>query len=447
MTATLQFTGSADIGMRKLSIADTMMPVMRELTSVLLPRQPLLGTRGILHVKCTDAVGVTIESMFKLGVEQLDWLIEPDCADMDILAALRAEYPEKLKIHLVQPYQRNYGLLGLPKRNRYVFCVSEGGEILASMARNETPCPDLGIIHTTRGSYEPKKHPDLGIPIIMACNGILKWILDNYHGCGIDSITLLQQEAGLVLPGKTVVVVGAGPVGLGILHYARAAGARTRFCEIDPIKALKSVMMDTLESIALEDAVKQDGTVIVLATGSNTGTVGRPALTKEVLMQVPKGVNVWVMIMGSGQELDLPGLCSISPEIFSESTQRAVTPLDVLEFRTGGVTCFHIKNGGTVHLVGSGRRALNNEHGGHKASTMDAVLTYWLVLPYFHLRHPERVSVGSQDVPEEVERSLCSLVLKCMGVETAASTTEQVEHYGLGFFSELEEARRQYRRI
>lgn len=440
MTLSLDIEGSAEIGLKKLRLARSKMPIVRKLTRILASHQPLLEIEAILNVKGSSAVGIVIENLLRLGVEHVDWLIEDDCADKDVLKALIHQYPERLRVHFVDPYQADYRDLELSYEDRYRFVVDEGGKFLAAIARYGGPSVDFGIIHTTRGLYEPKKHPDLKIPIVMVCNGILKKIFDNYYGCAIDLLVLLHKY-GINFQGCPITVVGMGEVGQGILNLFKAAGGRVRFCEIDPMRILSTITLKQAENIIIHRAVKEDGAIIVLATGSNLYTTGKPALTAEVLKEVPAGNEVIVVIIGSGPELDLLGLCSISTEIISEATLRPLTVNDVLEFRLKGVTAFYLKNGGIVRLIGSGRRALNNEHGGHISSTMDPVLAYWLTLPYYHRKHPERMRSGPQDVPKEVERTLCSLVLEDMGVPSQALDAQLAKHYEISYFDELEAAR------
>jgi adenosylhomocysteinase len=286
----------------------------------------------------------------------------------------------------------------------------------------------------------------MNIPIFMVCKSSIKLLLDCFYGCGVGFSKNWEETTDSPLSGREVTVVGAGEVGKGILVQAKAQGARVWSSEINPKRQLEAITTCGSHGILLRKAIRKNGMIIVLATGSNKYTLGKPALSNEILAKIPKGVGIWIVIMGSGQEVDLYGLCSLSTQIFSEASGSEISTDDVLKSRLNGVTRFELTSGGTVYLVGSGCGALNNDHGGHTTSTMDPVLAYWLMVPIYALQEKEKIKSGVQMVPEEVEQSLSLLVLNVLSVPCERRTLRQAKHYGIYFWDWFEEMKRKHER-
>ena len=72
-------------------------------------------------------------------------------------------------------------------------------------------------------------------------NGIpLKDRIHNRHHVGIQAWPAISDITGLALYGRTVLVVGFGPVGRGVAIHARTLGAIVSVSEVDPVKSLEA---------------------------------------------------------------------------------------------------------------------------------------------------------------------------------------------------------------
>lgn len=109
------------------------------------------------------------------------------------------------------------------------------------------------------------------LPVIAVNDARTKTLFDNVYGTGqscVLAIADLLDAAGIrggVVRGGRWVVVGYGPVGVGVARHAAAMGALVTIVERDPVRAL-SALHDGYELDTLEQAVA-GADVVVSATG------------------------------------------------------------------------------------------------------------------------------------------------------------------------------------
>ena len=73
---------------------------------------------------------------------------------------------------------------------------------------------------------------------IAAC----KHLFDNKYGTGQSTIQAILNLTNMLMPGKTVGILGYGWVGRGIAAHVRALGGTAWVIEVDPVKALEAFM-------------------------------------------------------------------------------------------------------------------------------------------------------------------------------------------------------------
>lgn len=126
-------------------------------------------------------------------------------------------------------------------------------------------------------------------------------------GCAVKTMLRAFRNGGGVAPGSTVVVQGAGPLGLFATAYARAAGAGTVITIGGPearLEVAKAWGADHVISVgAVPDADARVGQVLELTGGLGAELVldlaGAPTANREgVLMAARKGAYVVVGIAG-----------------------------------------------------------------------------------------------------------------------------------------------------
>jgi len=114
-----------------------------------------------------------------------------------------------------------------------------GGELIAALTRRGSPYPAGALEATTSGLHRLE---GLEIPFpVFDWNSIpLKDRIHNRHHVGIQAWPAFCDITGLALHGRSILVVGFGPVGRGVALQARALGAIVSVAEVDPVRALEA---------------------------------------------------------------------------------------------------------------------------------------------------------------------------------------------------------------
>jgi len=158
-----------------------------------------------------------------------------------------------------------------------------------------------GAIEITRsGIHRLRAAPTLPFPVVNINDGRLKAAVENRHGVGVGVWDAVTELTGMHLAGRRVLVVGYGPVGMGLAAYARAAGMAVEVAELDPIRRLFA-HYDGFPTPALEDAMKR-ADILVTATGRDG------SITVEQLEAHARSGLVLVNAGHGGHEIDIDGI-------------------------------------------------------------------------------------------------------------------------------------------
>jgi adenosylhomocysteinase len=138
-----------------------------------------------------------------------------------------------------------------------------GGELIAGYAQRGI-APAGALEATTSGLH---RLTDLEIPFpVYDWNSIpLKDRLHNRHHVGLTAWPAFSAITGLALHGRSVLVIGFGPVGRGVALHARALGAVVSVAELDPVRALEAQHHGCRE-VSLDEGLATSS-VVVTATG------------------------------------------------------------------------------------------------------------------------------------------------------------------------------------
>ena len=145
-----------------------------------------------------------------------------------------------------------------------------GGELILATSRRGDALPRAALEATTTGIHL-LTGVDLPFPVF-DWNGIpLKDRIHNRHHVGIAAWPAISDITGLAPYGRTVLVVGFGPVGRGVAIHARTLGAIVSVSEVDPVKCLEA-LQHGLRVVPLDEGLRTCS-IIVTATGRE-GVIG-----------------------------------------------------------------------------------------------------------------------------------------------------------------------------
>src|SRR5215469_12127980 len=106
----------------------------------------------------------------------------------------------------------------------------------------------------------------LAFPMVAADSSRTRRLSDNFAGTGQSVIDGILRATSMLLAGKVVVVAGYGPCGSGIAERARGMGAQVIVTEVDPVRALESLMRG-FRVLPMAQAAPL-GELFITATGS-----------------------------------------------------------------------------------------------------------------------------------------------------------------------------------
>jgi len=114
--------------------------------------------------------------------------------------------------------------------------------------------------------YQMAKENRLLFPAINVNDSVTKSKFDNVYGCRHSLPDGIMRATDVMIAGKEVVVCGFGDVGKGCAQAMKAAGARVKVTEIDPICALQACM-EGISVVRLDDVI-ETADIIITATGN-----------------------------------------------------------------------------------------------------------------------------------------------------------------------------------
>jgi adenosylhomocysteinase len=307
--------GLADLGRRRIEMAESEMPGLMSVRATYGPSRPLAGHRvsGSLHM--TVETAVLIETLVQLGAD-VRWAscnifsTQDDAASAIARAgvpvfAWKGETPEEywectrraltfpggqgptlivddggdatLMIHDGYDLEEEHSLTGkLPgitggSRDEIALRTNLVEGLQASPGFWHAIAPAiLGVSEeTTTGVHRLYQREAAGRLLFPAYNvndSVTKSKFDNTYGCRESLPDGIKRATDVMVAGKTVIVCGYGEVGKGCCQSMRAFGARVLVTEIDPICAMQA-SMEGYEVTTVEDALGE-ASIFVTATGN-----------------------------------------------------------------------------------------------------------------------------------------------------------------------------------
>lgn len=206
-----------------------------------------------------------------------------------------------------------------------------GGELIAGCVPRGI-LPGGALEATTSGLH---RLADVAVPFpVFDWNTIpLKDRLHNRHHVGLTAWPAFSAVTGLALHGRSVLVVGFGPVGRGVALHARALGAVVSVAEIDPVRALEA-QHHGCRDVSLEEGLA-GCSIVVTATGIEN------VLGSDQIRQLCPNA-ILVNVGHSNREIDVGWL--------DQHPHHSVSP-SIERYTLGGREVFLINRGSLVNLA------------------------------------------------------------------------------------------------
>ncbi len=449
--------GLADLGRKRIRMAEEEMPGLMSIRAKYAPLQPLKGVRlsGSLHmtketavlIETLKALGANVRwascnifstqddaaaAIAKAGIPVFAWKGETleeywDCT-LDMLTFPGGKGPE-----LIVDDGGDATLLihkGLDMENGDTWVDSPGANheeqvIKDLLKRTRTERPGFWKVvaaewkgvseETTTGVhrlYQMMEAGKLLVPAINVNDSVTKSKFDNLYGCRESLADAIKRATDLMIAGKVAVVCGYGDVGKGSAHSLRGLGARVIVTEIDPINALQAAM-EGFEVKRL-DQVLGEADIFVTTTGN------RDIITLENL----QGMKSNALVCNIGHFDNEIQVDRLNAEVAAGRVERdTIKPqVDRYTFKATGRSLYLLAEGRLVNL--------GCAHG-HPAFVMSNSFSNQTLAQIDLWANKDTYENTVYRLPKKLDEEVARLHLEQIGVHLTTLTPEQAAYIGV----------------
>jgi len=259
--------------------------------------------RRLAHEGLVRGIRIGIAMVLEPKTAQLALLLRDAGADVSVYA-----HPDEIDVDVAEalrslgvPVAGDPALSGTQEREAATAFLRRGldlllddGSHLIRLAHEEGLARGLrGAAEETTSGLTPLRLMQarglLEVPVIAVNDAPMKTSFDNRYGTGqscVFAIADVLDGIGRTVRDQPAVVVGYGPVGVGVAAHLRALGAEVAVAETDPVRALTAAYdghrIGTLRELA-------PGALVVSATGA-AHTVDADVLASAAVVAVAGGV-------------------------------------------------------------------------------------------------------------------------------------------------------------
>jgi adenosylhomocysteinase len=397
-------------GVARIEWADWQMPVLAAIRERFAEEQPLAGYRisACLHV--TSETANLMRALKAGGADIVLCASNPLSTQDDVAAALVDAYDIAVFAIKGEDNDTYYRHIEAAVDHKPQLTMDDGADVIGVLhsARREQLGDILGATEeTTTGVIRLKaleRDGALGFPVIAVNDANTKHLFDNRYGTGQSTIDGVIRATNVLLAGRKLVVAGYGMCGRGVAMRAKGMGAHVIVTEVDPLRALESVM-DGFEVLPMERAA-EIGDIFITATGD------KGVIRREHMERMKDGA----ILANTGHfnvEIEIPALRQMATE------SRAARPF-VEEFR--------LPNDRRLFLLADGRLINLAAAEGHPAQVMDMSFANQALSAEFVVQNAGTLDRKVYPVPEEIDKEIARLKLATMGVAIDQLTEEQAKY-------------------
>jgi len=288
------------------------------------------------------------------------------------------------------------------------FIIDDGAELVSivSTERKELQKNVLGAAEeTTSGIIRLQaleREGKLAFPVFKVNDAYMKHLFDNRYGTGQSVWDAIMRTTNLNIAGKTVVVIGYGWCGKGIVSRGRGLGAEVIITEINPIRAIEA-RMEGFRVMKLEKALPF-ADIFITATGN-----------KDVLVKKHMDKMKDKTILANAGHFDLEISKRDLGELAAEKKNEVRKNIDE----------YILKDGRRIYLLAKGTLVNISAGDGHPIEIMDLSFALQALSIKYVNDHYKELENKLYRVPEEIDQKVARLMLEASGIEIDELTPEQ----------------------
>ncbi len=396
-------------GEQKIGWVKAHMPVLRSIEKDFIKSKPFQGLKVALSIHLEAKTAYLCKVLAAGGAEMYVTGSNPLSTQDDVAAALFKAGLNVFAWYNATAEEYTEHLRDVISASPNII-IDDGGD-LVNLIHNEYPdlIPNVlgGCEETTTGIIRLNSMAQSGslkFPMVAVNNAKCKYLFDNRYGTGQSVWTGINRTTNLIVAGKTAVVAGYGWCGKGVSMRAKALGARVIVTEIDPIKAMEA-RMDGFDVMPMEEAAKY-GDFFVTVTGC------KDVITEKAYKNMKDGA----ILCNAGHfnvEINLPELEKMSVRIFPQRQN---------------IMGYEMSDGRVISVLAEGRLVNLAAGDGHPAEIMDMSFAVQALCAEYIARNREKLNIGVNDVPEEIDRKVALRKLQSWGTEIDVLSPEQEKY-------------------
>jgi len=399
----------AETGKQYIEWASREMPVIKLIGERFAKEKPLKEVRisACLHITSETAnLALTLK---EAGANIVLCASNP-LSTQDNVAAALVEYGIPTNAIKGEDEETYYKHINTALNHNPQLTVDDGADLVTTLHTKRSPLIKNvigGTEETTTGVIRLRsleKSGGLKYPIIAVNDAQTKYLFDNRYGTGQSTIDGITRATNILWAGKKVVICGYGWCGRGIAMRARGLGAHVIVTEVEPLRALETVM-DGYQVMPLIEATKI-GDIFITVTGNKN-------VIDKTHLQVMKDGAILANSGHFNVEIDIPALESMTHH------KRRIRPF---------VDEYTLNNGHHLYLLGEGRLINLAAAEGHPASVMDMSFANQALCLEYMVKNKERLEPKVYPVPEEIDKQIAQIKLQSMGIDIDSLTPEQKEY-------------------
>lgn len=385
-----------DIWDEAFDLTTDSMPVLKKLTAEYEASKPFEGKTIIVNTHLKENTAVLCYAL-KMGGADLAVVPVPYSGD-ELVYDVLSDNDYKIYGKARMSYEAMEKAIDDAFSNNEIDIILEDGLwITRHIVENHLDSNSIaGSVEQTKAGVNlaVELKDELGYPVITVGNAALKELAESGLATPEAVVKMILQAANWSLAGKTLTVVGYGPVGSGIAKIARSHSARVYIVEKDIMRVLKAIL-DGFEVYGLSGIIAKTD-ILVTATGRE-GVVPVDAL---------KSAKNGILLVNAGSkdyEIDVKGL-----KEFAESEKVTV--------REGLKKYFIRDNKGEEKklLVAADGFPINLALGeGTPSDSIDITLSLMAEAARYLLE--EKTAPGLQGLPKELQEKIAQLKLDSLG--------------------------------
>lgn len=400
----------ASEGMLRINWADGFMPVLKLIRERFDKEKPLDGVHVSACLHVTTETANLMRALQAGGADLALCASNPLSTQDDVTAALVKNYNIPVFAIKGEDKETYYKHINSAIDHVPQITMDDGADLVSTLHSERTELLDeiiAGTEETTTGVIRLRsmaKNEVLRYPIIAVNDADTKHLFDNRYGTGQSTLDGIIRATNLLFAGSTVVVSGYGWCARGFAMRARGMGAKVIITEVDPLRALESVM-DGYQVMPMSEAAKL-GDLFVTLTGDKN------VIRKEHFEVMKDGA----IVANSGHfnvEINIPALEKMS-----------VNKRRIREY----VDEFTLTDGRKINLLGEGRLINLAAAEGHPPSVMDMSFANQALCIEHAVNNGSEFEDKVYDVPTEIDEWVARLKLEALGIEIDTLTEEQEKY-------------------